>query len=79
MTFFNFSKYWYLGRLCVNVYALAGTWISFGVHLSIVPLYIDLHILWFVITLMSNKRGVEIHGEEKLYKECLKCQIHEEF
>jgi hypothetical protein len=57
VTFFSASRYWDIGPLCLNVYSLAGTWISAGIHLSIWPLYADFHIGWWVISLMSRKRG----------------------
>lgn len=57
MTWFSGSRYWNAGPLCLNIYTLAGTWISAGVHLSIVLLYVDLHVGWWVISLMSRERG----------------------
>lgn len=34
------------GPLSLNIYSLAGRWFSFGFHLSIVPLYVDIHIIF---------------------------------
>jgi hypothetical protein len=63
------SWYWFAGGFCLNIYMLAGNWVSAGLHLSIVPLYIDLHVLWFVVSLMSRARGEMIHEAELAYKE----------
>lgn len=64
------GSWWiYLGPITLSVYMLAGRWISCGIHLSVVPLYIDLHMLWFVISLMSTTRAKEIYDYEEAYLE----------
>ena len=55
------SRWWYIGELAAaNVYQLPGPWLSLGVHLSAKPLYVDLHVGWWVVSLMSAARGHEI-------------------
>lgn len=64
------GSWWlYLGSLAVSIYLLAGRWISLGIHISIVPLYVDIHFLWFVISIMSLKRAQEFYDGEEAYLE----------
>jgi hypothetical protein len=65
VTFYEGSRYRYFGPLCLNVYTLAGWWASLGVHLSLRPCYVDLHLLWWVVSLMSRKRGEWLHEVEE--------------
>jgi hypothetical protein len=46
-----------LGKLSINILMLAGAWISLGIHVSMVPLYVDVHFLWFIVTFQSRARG----------------------
>lgn len=54
-----------LGPVSVNILMLAGAWISLGIHVSIVPAYIDIHFLWFIITIHSRSRGDEQYLNEQ--------------
>jgi hypothetical protein len=63
------SAYLYLGPLCITFYWLIGFWLSAGVHLSLWPLYADIHILWITITLQSRKRGEAMERCDKEYFE----------
>ena len=63
------SWYRFIGPVCLNVYTLAGPWFSLGFHISFRPLYFDLHLLWFCITVMSRARGQEIHACDYLAEE----------
>ena len=56
-----------LGPIGISLYLLAGRWVSLGVHLSIVPLYLDIHCLWFVTSIMSRKRAREFYADEAAY------------
>lgn len=54
-----FFKSWYLfvGKICFTLVLLLGFWISFGIHISIWPLYVDIHFLWFIFTIQGKSRG----------------------
>lgn len=58
-----------VGPVSVNVYTLAGPWLSAGMHVSVVPLYVDVHIGWWVISVMSRKRGEWIREAEESYEQ----------
>ena len=46
------------------MFQLPGAWVSFGVHVSIVPSYLDIHILWWIFSVMSKNRGCELQEAE---------------
>jgi hypothetical protein len=68
MTWFEGSRYWLFGPLCINMYTLAGAWLSAGLHLSIVPLYADIHVGWWIVSVMSRERGEWLHQTEAEYE-----------
>ncbi len=51
------SWYLFLGPVCFTLVLLLGYWLSFGLHLSIRPLYLDIHFLWFIFTIQGKDRG----------------------
>lgn len=63
MTFVNdapfkeWHGYMYCGSLCLSAVMLLGPWLSLGLHVSIKPAYVELHILWFILCLQSRTRG----------------------
>ena len=59
------SRYWFAGPLCLNVFADVRPQASLGVHLCFVPLYVDLHALWFIVSLMSRARGLELQQADR--------------
>lgn len=64
------GQWWiYLGKLVISFYVLAGRWVSLGFHLSFVPLYVDLHVIWFIVSFMSREHAAEIHEFSELYRE----------
>jgi hypothetical protein len=64
------AMYWFVFRyIAISIYILAGRWISLGFHLSFVPLYVDLHIGWFILSIMPSKRSEEIMYDEEAYLE----------
>lgn len=58
-----------LGPIVISVYLLAGRWLSLGIHISFVPAYIDLHVLWFTLTIMGRAQAAELHSDEEAYLE----------
>lgn len=64
MTWHESSRFWYIGGVAVSFYTLAGAWISLGVHISLKPCYLDVHFLWFIISIMSRERGEELQDAE---------------
>lgn len=67
---FRFAYRWLiLGDIAIELTTLAGLWASLGVHLSIWPLYIDIHFLWWILSIMSKERSIEIRGYEEAYEE----------
>ena len=63
-TLYEGSHYWYIGRLCISLYTLAGLWCSLGVHVSIVPLGLNVHIGWFILSLCTKEQGLEMQEAE---------------
>ena len=61
------SRWRDFGPVSVCLYTLAGFWFSFGAHVSIRPAYFDIHFLWWVLSVMSLERGIEIRGHEEAY------------
>lgn len=58
------SRVWLIGPVSVGVLVLFGAWMSLGVHVSVVPFCIELHILWFVVGFYNRERGEEIRRDE---------------
>lgn len=63
------SWVWIMGRMSISVLMLAGLWVSIGVHVSIVPTYVEFHVLWFVIAIQDRARGEEQKEAEKAWLE----------
>lgn len=51
------SWYLFLGPACFTLVLLLGYWLSLGVHLSLRPMYLDIHFLWFIFTVQGKERG----------------------
>ena len=64
VTWYEGSRFWYFGNLCVSFYTLAGAWFSLGVHISLRPSYVDVHFLWFIFSVMGRERGIELQEAE---------------
>jgi len=58
---------WYVnvGPLCCSVMLLLGWWVSLGAHVSLWPLYVDVHVLWLTFTVQSRARGVYLEGQDR--------------
>lgn len=69
MTFSEGYHWLDLGPISIELSTLAGFWVSLGIHLSISPLYVDFHVGWWCLSIMSRRRGVEIRGYEEAYLE----------
>ena len=52
------SKYWYLGKLCVSLFVRPGWYVSLGVH---VGAEVELHLGWCILIVSSAEwaRGME--------------------
>lgn len=48
----------------MSFYTLAGAWFSLGLHVSLRPSYVDIHFIWFIISVMSRERGCELQEAE---------------
>lgn len=55
----------FIGKACVIITLLGGWWVSFGFHISLLPPYIEIHLGWFMFTLMSKKQGEDLQAQEK--------------
>lgn len=63
------SKHIFLGPICISLTMILGYWLSLGIHVSIVPAYVDIHFLWFVVTLQGKERGKFQEENENEWKE----------
>jgi len=50
----------------LSVYCRPGAYISFGVHIG---RDIELHLLWWIVILMSTEKGRELEEADKYYLE----------
>lgn len=65
MTWFERTRYYYFGKFCLLVFTRIGAWCSVGIHLSISPPCLDLHIGWWMLSLTSRRHGKECEGYEE--------------
>lgn len=49
----------YFGAVCLMLFTSIGKWASLGIHISLEPPCIDLHLLWWTISLTSHDHGEE--------------------
>jgi len=61
-------RWWMLGPVAVELTMNAGLWLSLGIHLSIKPLYVDIHFLWWILSIMTEARAKRIQGYEAMYE-----------
>lgn len=54
------SWFLFFGIGCLSIFHLPGAWVSLGIHISIKPAYVDLHIGWWIISIMSVERGEDL-------------------
>jgi hypothetical protein len=59
------SWFWYVGRVCLNVYCRPGWYVSLGVHIG---RDIELHLLWFIVILMGAEKGKALEDADKWYQ-----------
>lgn len=53
--------------VAVNVVMIGGWWLSLGVHIDIIHVRIDLHVLWFEISVMRPADGEDYRAKEIEY------------
>ncbi len=49
-------------RLPLKVESIKGPWFSLGFHVDLQRPYVDLHILWWVITIGRDYHDYELNG-----------------
>jgi len=52
-------SYRYIGPVSVLLFTSVGAWLSLGVHVSAQPPCIDLHLLWWTLSVTSREHGEE--------------------
>lgn len=58
-----------LKPIYISIYTLSGFWFSLGIHISIIPLYFDIHLLWWTISVMGEKQAKLIKEATDAYCE----------
>jgi hypothetical protein len=57
---------WYISKyVALNVYQLAGWWLSLGIHISIVPPQLYLFLGWWSFAIMSASEGKDIRDNSE--------------
>lgn len=49
-------------RFPLKIESVKGPWFSLGFHVDLQRLYIDLHILWWIITIGCDYQDCELNG-----------------
>ena len=50
---------WYIGPAALLLFTSIGRWASLGVHASLDPPCLDMHLLWWTVSLTTHDHGEE--------------------